>query len=551
MRGILEERTWQHDPTIYAPARYRRACSYEVFLLDRLEAIPAIDPEVAGTVAAAEDAIRALNSAAQPALVPLARLLLRTESIASSKVEGMQTDVRTLARAEARAEMGQSIGTEAREILANIDAMQLAIEEASQPGALSIAHILAIHTVLLARAPNPGSAGKVRTKQNWIGGNDYNPCGADFVPPPHEHVTPLLDDLIAFCNDDSLPPLVQAAIAHAQFETIHPFEDGNGRTGRALVQVLLRRRGLAPAYVPPISVVLAADKRRYIEGLTAFRESRENDWLETFATSAARAAELAASYLERVRSLQDEWRNRLKPHVTRADAAAWLLIDELPAYPIVWTAIGIAVTRRTRPAVTQALDQLVQAGVLALLGESKRNRLWEADGLLDLLAELDSAQPRPRETSDEPQYLITTDSTPSETSRESSAGAPLENVADLLASKRAQASVNVARRLIRDGNDLRLKLVESSQTADQGTMSAELPALRSAILLWSEQVIEWSNDEPSLTTSQRTRFRRVRGDLAAAAAPELLGAVLDQNINTLIEIVGEGSVFPREISTST
>ena len=100
---------------------------------------------------------------------------------------------------------------------------------------------------------------------------------------------------LGFCNDETLPPLAQAALAHAQFETIHPFADGNGRTGRALVQVILRRRGLAPEYVPPISVVLAADKARYLAGLVDFREGRENDWLRSFAAAAARAAELAAA----------------------------------------------------------------------------------------------------------------------------------------------------------------------------------------------------------------------------------------------------------------
>lgn len=130
----------------------------------------------------------------------------------------------------------------------------------------------------------------------------------------------LFDDLVRFCNVESLPPLVQAALAHAQFETIHPFIDGNGRTRRALVPVILRRRSIAPDYVPPISVVLAADKGRYSEGLVAFREGRENEWLETFSVAAARAAELAASYLMQVQHVQGEWKERLRGIVKREDA---------------------------------------------------------------------------------------------------------------------------------------------------------------------------------------------------------------------------------------
>jgi Uncharacterized conserved protein len=148
----------------------------------------------------------------------------------------MQVDARTLARAEARQDTGHRVGADAAEIVVNID-------------------IVDIHEVLMANAPNRDVAGRVRSKQNWIGGNDYNPCGAGFVPPPPEYVLPLLEDLAGFCNEEMLPPIVQAAVAHAQFETIHPFEDGNGCTGRALIQVVFRRRGLAPAFVPPVSVI--------------------------------------------------------------------------------------------------------------------------------------------------------------------------------------------------------------------------------------------------------------------------------------------------------
>jgi Fic family protein len=348
-------------------------------------------PEVAGTISAAEDAIRQLNAVAEARLQPLARLLLRTESIASSKIEGMQVDARTLARAEARSDVGHSIGNEAAEILANIDAMQLAVDDAAAAEDLTLDHVLDTHRTLLAGVVNaPQTAGVIRTRQNWIGGNDYNPCEAAFVPPPPDDVGRLLDDLVTFCNNVSLPPLAQAAFAHAQFETIHPFVDGNGRTGRALVQVLLRRRGLAPDYVPLISVVLAADKSRYIAGLVAFREGRENEWLESFAVAAARAAELAASYLAQVRELQAVWRERLATLGTRADAAAWRVIDVLPGHPIISTPVAVEATGRTKPAVQQGIDQLVRAGVLLPLSGGKRNRQWEADGLLDLSADVDS-----------------------------------------------------------------------------------------------------------------------------------------------------------------
>jgi Fic family protein len=393
MLGRLVPCTWRHDPTLYAPARYRAACHYDAFIPRTISDLAFELPgEVAGVVSDAENAIRTLNEPAGSALAPLARLLLRTESIASSKVEGLQVDARSLARAESHADLGARVSTTAGEVLANIDAMQLAVEDATSAASVSVEEILAIHRVLLTMSSRPEIAGQIRTTQNWIGGNDYNPCGAAFVPPPPREVEALVDDLCAFCNAELLPPMVQAAVAHAQFETIHPFIDGNGRTGRALVQVLLRRRRLAPSYVPPISIVLAADKAAYIEGLTMYRNGDVAGWIERFSAAAARAAGLAKGYLTDVGDLQRSWRERLtKENRPRSDAAAWAVIDVLPGYPMITVSVAVAATARTKPAVNQAFAQLAEAGVLIPLGDSRRNRVWEAAGLLDMLADLDAA----------------------------------------------------------------------------------------------------------------------------------------------------------------
>ena len=392
MGGQYIKSIWQADPTIYAPPRYRRAYEYDAFLPEPIAGLDvALPGGVAGVVSDAEKAIADLNRAAGPELIPLARLLLRTESIASSKVEGMQLDARSLARAEANQETGRRVGSGAAEILANIDAMQLAIERASDLEGVRPADLQNIHRVLLQHAPNSQIAGRFRTSQNWIGGNDYNPCGAAFVPPPPGEIDRLLDDLCVFANDIALPPLVQAAIAHAQFETIHPFEDGNGRTGRALVQVVLRRRGLTPSFVPPISVVLARDKDRYLKGLTMFREDGVAEWIEIFAAATAEAAMLAAHHTNRVGELQDQWRERLRQHANpRIDAAAWSLITILPAHPIITVPVAVAATSRTKPAVANAIEQLEGAGILTRLSQSPRNRAWEADGLLDLIVGLEA-----------------------------------------------------------------------------------------------------------------------------------------------------------------
>ena len=394
MAGHYIRQTWRYNPVLYAPAKYRRACAYHAFVPDRLTDIDlALDTGVAGIISDAEGAILKLNSRAPSALAPLARLLLRTESISSSRVEGLSVDARGLARAESRAESGMRVSPTAREVLANIDAMQEAIDAASATRPFTTEDILAIHRRLMANAPNRRIAGIVRTGQNWIGGNDYNPCGADFVPPPPEYVGPLMADLTDAVNRDDLPPIVQAALVHAQFETIHPFDDGNGRTGRALVQVVLRRRRIAPDYVPPISVILAAERDAYIEGLGAFREGDPVRWVESFATAAARAATLAARYVDAVRELKAEWRRRLESGPgPRADAAAWAVINALPAHPVISTTGAVAATGRAKSAVHAAVRQLVAAGVLVPVSTSKRNRAWEAAGLLDLVAGLEAGR---------------------------------------------------------------------------------------------------------------------------------------------------------------
>jgi hypothetical protein len=154
---------------------------------------------------------------------------------------------------------------------------------------------------------------------------------------------------------------------------------------------VLRRRALAPAFVPPISVVLAGDRSSYIQGLTDYRLGDVAGWVERFAIAAARAAELADGYLDAVSALQEGWREKLRNHGRpRADAAAWAVIDALPAHPVLTVATAVVATGRTKPAVNQAVAQLEAAEILRPVTTSPRNRAWETVGLLDLLTGLEA-----------------------------------------------------------------------------------------------------------------------------------------------------------------
>ena len=362
MPGTYLPRIWEPDRAGDAPARYQHACHYRSFLPVTLDELAfSLDPVTAGRVAEAEQAIRALNNTdPTPAL---ARLLLRTESVAWSKTE--------------------------REVRAIMDGMALALADADQSGPWTVSHVRTLHRRLMAGVINARrTAGVVRTSQNWIGGNYWNPCGAGFVPPPPEEVPRLLLDLCKAINDVRLPPLMQAALVHAQFETIHPFGAGNGRTGRALIHVVLRRRGVAPACVPPISIVLARARQGYIDGLTRFRAEGVAEWIGHFAGVAAGAVDLASKYLDELRALTETWRRRLaaSPRAPRLDAAAWRIIEILPVHPIITAPVAAAATARSKPQVYQALGQLETAGVLEPVSAWRRNRSWQAAGLPDLLA---------------------------------------------------------------------------------------------------------------------------------------------------------------------
>ncbi|HZZ85990.1 MAG TPA: Fic family protein [Anaeromyxobacteraceae bacterium] len=315
----------------------------------------------------------------------LARRLLRAESVASSRIEGLVLSQRRLARAEV--EEADTRDETARSVLGNVAAMEEAVALGSVTRPLRPSDVLALHRVLMLATTTPQIAGELRDRQNWIGGNAYNPGRADFVPPPPELVKELVKDLVAFINRTDLPPVVQAAVAHAQFETIHPFADGNGRVGRALIHVVLRRRGLAPRYVPPVSLVLAADSKAYVGGLTAFREERAGDWILLFARALERAAAKASELARKLAELQETWRDRAgRP---RRHSSAEALIVQLPAHPIVTVATAQKFLGRSKQAVNEAIAVLADKGVLRPVTLAKRNRAWEARELFDLINEIE------------------------------------------------------------------------------------------------------------------------------------------------------------------
>lgn len=225
--------------------------------------------------------------------------------------------------------------------------------------------------------------GLIREDQNWIGGDATSPRSAEFIPPPPDLVPDLVDDLCLFLNREDVPAVIQAAIGHVQFETIHPFQDGNGRVGRAIILSVLRRRGLASRYQPPVSLALAGDGDRYVAGLTSFRMSREEDWFAVFIDAVYRAATGAREFADRVAALQERWLQAAGN--PRRDSGARRLIELLPSHPVVNGKVVTELLGGSDEQARLALLRLEQAEVLRQTSVSKRNRVWEAVGLFDLL----------------------------------------------------------------------------------------------------------------------------------------------------------------------
>jgi Fic family protein len=371
-----------------------RGCEYETYVPDMLVGRKfTIDGEVAADIADAEAAIARLNVEATSLVdtEALARILLRAESVASSRIEGLEIGARRLLRAEAARVLGADPSdVTAVEVLANIDAMVYGINAVGTGDSVTVDILLEIHRRLLFGTRLKEYGGRFRENQNWIGGSAYNPCSAAFVPPPPEYVEGLIADLVAFANEDSLPAVAQAAIAHAQFETIHPFVDGNGRTGRALVHLILRRRGVAPRILPPVSLILATWAQDYIDGLTASRyrgpatskEASEgiNLWIGRFATACKRVVDDAMSFEQQVRTIEASWRERLGR--VRARSAADLLLGVLVGAPVVTVNSAAEMVGRSFIQTNEAIQRLVDAGILKQVTVGRRNRAFEAPEII-------------------------------------------------------------------------------------------------------------------------------------------------------------------------
>lgn len=331
------------------------------------------------TLAAAEEAgaeIARFDAEMGADIAPFAVALLRSESAASSQIENLTAS----ARAIAEAEIDGTGRHNATQIVANSRSMVAAIRLADQ---LDADAILAMHSALMEDI-DPGHAGRWREEPVWIGGGHVGPHQAQFVPPQHTRIPEAVDDLVAFLDRDDLPILPQAALAHAQFETIHPFTDGNGRTGRALIHALLRAKGLTRSLTVPVSAGLLVDTEAYFSALTAYREGSTVSIVEQLTGACFRGVSNGRELVTELRTIRAGWSDRV---AARGDSDVWKLAELLVRRPVVNAALVAEELGLALPNVYRHIDRLLQDGVLTEFTDRKRHRAWRSD---EVLAALDA-----------------------------------------------------------------------------------------------------------------------------------------------------------------
>ena len=392
--GFYESAYWLSDAW-GGKRRERMSGAYHPFVPDSLgDSEISHGPATLAEVIAAQTDIAVLNEKTRHLrdTEPLARLILRSEAMASSRIEGLEIPVGKILEYEALDELGVHHRLDATEVavLANISAMQEGVDRLATADVISVEDICHVNRLLLENTRGEDAAGILRTQQNWIGGNNANPVGAAYVPPRPELVPALMDDLVRFINTASLPPVSMAAIAHAQFETIHPFADGNGRTGRALIHALLRRSGIAPNVIPPVSLVLATDRHRYVQALAAYRVDDASAlvshadaidaWVAYFAHAMRDACERAAGFEDMLGEIEAGWRVAVHP---RKGSAADVLLGKLIGNPVMSVNSAARLCDRSYEAMRKATAMLAEKGVLVQNAKNRKSNIYVAHDVID------------------------------------------------------------------------------------------------------------------------------------------------------------------------
>lgn len=365
-------------------SRIRADGGYRAYVPAPLPPPLAWDGALAAALSAADRAVGRLAGEGRRLPNPhlLIRPFVRREAVLSSRIEGTQATLRELLAAEAGAVVDRS-PADLREVANYVVALEYGIERLGTLP-LSLRLVRDLHERLLRGVRGDTTTpGDFRRSQNWIGPAGCTLADATYIPPPPDRLMECLGAWEGFLHDDSLPPLVHAALAHSQFEAIHPFLDGNGRVGRLLITLLLIEKDVLPTPLLYLSAFFESTRQEYYRRLLAVTEGGEWEaWLRYFLGGVARQAEDALGRIRRIDELLEGWRERLADSPSRLPAKALELFTANPFWTIGRLAARLEVAYTT---AQRAIERLEAAGIVTLASEGKRNRVYCARALLGVL----------------------------------------------------------------------------------------------------------------------------------------------------------------------
>jgi hypothetical protein len=389
MGAILRKTWWSHRVVASRGGRMPgttvtvawRGRPVDAFVPVALSGLPEPSRAALRAAALAEGALSAVEDRLAHGLEVPARLLLRAEGVASSRIEALHAPVGQVAVAD----VDDAVGGAAGWVADNLRAIDAAL---AHTGPLRADDLWQWHRLLMQHGDlEDDLVGRWRDRLGWIGG--LSPHRAAHVAAPEDAIDGLMRDLVDHCNRDDHDPVTQAALVHAQFETIHPFADGNGRLGRLLIGWIFHRR-LGITVPPPLSLTFARDIGGYLAGLTRFRQEGPDPWIRWFAGAVEHTARTTDQLLTAATAVIAAWPERVAD--IRRDAAAHTVLPLLPAHPALDVVTTASLTGVSESAARAALEQLTARGILRVepatttSGPGRPRRWWVAGELLDALA---------------------------------------------------------------------------------------------------------------------------------------------------------------------
>lgn len=379
-----ETQQWMRDPDELAllpkSARRRMLPTYEAsipHLIANRDVI--LSPQLTARVSDLLVSIARFDGEQMQRGYDLPALLLRSESSASSQIEHLTSSVRNVALAELADESPQN----ARLVAGNVAAMRNALASQDE---ITVDSIRDVHRILINWS-GESFGGELRREQVWVGGTPYSPHGAHYVPPTWQRVPEYLDDIVAFISREDVDPIVQAAVAHAQFETVHPFIDGNGRTGRVLLHKILRRSGVLLHVTLPLSAGLLHNVDAYMKSLEAYQEGNPIAVVEQLVDALELSLMVGRLVARNLDGVFAGWRGLMTERANSSIHRLPLVLAEQPVVTVPYVAEKMGITTR---AAQSLVSRACEYEILRPLGNRQRGVFYQADELIDVLEEASS-----------------------------------------------------------------------------------------------------------------------------------------------------------------